>query len=134
MKHIPALLLVACTCNVHAQTADELPTGDKYAVKAYLSGLFSPYNNDGYNWRPLAESRDYIHPSAAVMIRTQRGNFHEFEISNVDFRHTDVSERFKDPAGGYLYRSVYKLNSTRIAFRYEYIITLTKRNNARLIP
>lgn len=138
MKIIPAILLAIYSFGACAQTekTETNPAAQnyKYAIKAYASGLLTPYNNDGYNWRPLAESYDYVHPSVSVMIQTKRGNYHELELSEIDFKHTDISQRFKQPNGGYLYQTRYKLSDTRIALRYEYIINLIKRSNARLVP
>ena len=52
MKIIPTVLMVAYTCGACAQNenTEALPasTGHQYAVKAYASALFTPYNYDGY--------------------------------------------------------------------------------------
>ncbi len=138
MKIITTVLMVAYTCAVCAQTENTevqpTTTGPKHAVKAYASGLFSPYNNDRYDYRPQAETYDFVHPSVSVMIKTKRGNFHELEISEVDFKKTDITQRLQDQSGNYYYMLNYKVNDTRLALRYEYIIALIKRDNAKLIP
>lgn len=133
MKTIPAILLAVYTCGAYAQTeVVEKPTIPNYkqAVKAYVSGLFTP-NHNKYNWRPIAVPFDYVHPSAAVMIQTKRGNYHELELSQLSFGRTEESTGIKDTNSAYKYRTDYRLYHTAIALRYEYIIMLNKRKEAR---
>lgn len=135
MKAILFIVFLACIISANAQTVD----GYKHAFKVYATGSILDYNNTHYinvfSNKIQNRVRDYVQPSFAITSRTKKGNYHEAELSRLDFSQTENSAIFTDPSTGVqAYRYLEKIRTIQIAVRYEYIIVLNKKKNAWLVP
>lgn len=138
MKKILAALLIVCGVNVQAQDEEVKTNTHKYnhAVKLYATGRFNPYsdvyirNRESYAIQTSVS--DYVQPSVAVSFRNKSLNYHELELSRVSVRSTAVNPTIQTsqvslPQG-------YRLNTTHIAMRYEYIMPFIKGKQALFVP
>lgn len=131
-------LLTICCATVQAQDAlPESPKTYNHAIKLYATGMFNPY--DGVYLRNIesftrqSSFSDYVQPALAVTLRNKDGNYHELELSQVGVRSTEFGTLTHGP-GATIYRPDYRLLATHIAARYEFILPLIKKRNARFVP
>lgn len=138
MKQIFVALLVVCGANAQAQDEEVKTSTHKsnHAVKLYAVGRFNPYsdvyikNRESYAIQTSVS--DYIQPSLAVSFGNKNHNYHELELSRISVRSTSVNPMLQTsqanlPLG-------YRLNTTHIAMRYEFIIPFIKRKEALFVP
>lgn len=138
MKQVFAVLVVVCSVSAQAQDK-ELKTSTNiynHAVKLYTTGRFNPYSDvyikDRESYTIRTSVSDYIQPSLAVSFRNKDHNYHELELSRVSVRSTSVNPTILTsqtslPQG-------YRLNTTHIALRYEFIIPFIKKRQALFVP
>jgi hypothetical protein len=138
MKQIFVVLLVVCGANVQAQDEEVKTSTHKcnHAVKLYATGRFNPYS-DVYikhreNYAIQTSVSDYIQPSVAVSFRNKSNNYHELELSRVSVRSTSVNPVIQTSQGSFPLG--YRLNTTHIAMRYEFIMPFIKRKQALFVP
>lgn len=134
MKHLflTIMLLYATTL-----TAQQDSTRNK-SLKLYVNTIYKPFSDvyvppNSYRAKVLTTAYDYVQPSLAMMWQNKRGNYHEAELGMVSVGERYImSQVLRDRT--YYPRVDYRLNFIQAAVRYEYIIALNKRHNARWIP
>lgn len=134
MKYITILALMLSPGSiVHAQNKNL--SGGKYAVKLYNTASWlehkEPFNSGIFTGNTTTEEFRYLHPSVAVSVRNAHGNFHELELSDLQFtRHNEESSLTGIPVA----LSGSEVKTVNIALRYEYIINFLKKKNTRFMP
>ena len=131
MKTTPLLLflLFATTVAINAQN----PHLDyKVGLKLYNQSSFHKTTNSIPGQSQITD-RNYqiMHPTAAVLWRNSLGNFHEAELTELNWNRKETP-KVSNNLPGFPYLS--QTYTTRISARYEYIIPFAKAKEQKLVP
>ncbi len=134
MKYLTILMLTLSLSSItHAQNKNL--SGGKYAVKLYNTASWlehkEPFNSGIFTGNTTTEHFRYLHPSVAISVKNARGNFHELELSDLQFSRRNEESLL---TGIPLALAGSKIKTVNIALCYEYVINFFKKKNTRFMP
>ena len=126
------ILFIAFLVFVLSGRAQNTSLDYKKAIKIY--NLTSYEENVRYSGGSAAYSFQILHPTVAFQWKSNKGNFHEVELTNLTLnKNPTVTVIAKDTSGNVQTRHD-DLISSSIALRYEYILNFNKSKDIKFVP
>ncbi|MDQ3048793.1 MAG: hypothetical protein M3R27_14680, partial [Bacteroidota bacterium] len=114
----------------------------KHAIKVYNLSSFDEFRRSERVNDSSSEYYSYtttnlriLHPSVAFQWKTSKNNFHEIELTDLALNKAGSITSLKNDTSNTSYMlSGDDVTTTSIALRYEYILTLRKSKESKLVP
>lgn len=136
MKYLILCLLVSATAVAQNTPAVQNNAGYRYSAKLYNN--VTPVNKFRDIGMPPAvyqhSSSDFLRPSVAVSKYAKNGNIHELELAYLSVRRVSNKINWTDNFGRSYTIGGAEQTITNIALRYEYVFSLIKNRQSRLVP
>ncbi len=133
---IAMLCVGTCTATAVDNSDQVKEQSFKHNIKLYATGRFNPYSDvyikNRESYAIQTSVADYIQPSFAISFRNKRNNYHELELSRVSVRSTSVNPTIQTSQA--ILPQGYRLNTTHVAMRYEFIVPFIKTKQALFVP
>lgn len=123
-------------------SAQNTNIGYKFSIKMYNLSRYQEFEKyrfsdpDTHTFQvDKTSDLNLIHPTIALQWRSKRNNFHEIEITDLQWEKTGLVNEIRNDSTG-LNVMVYGMNKkeTSLAARYEYSFVFNKRKESRFVP
>lgn len=132
------IIAVVCMLPLYSSAQEETmakDAGRSIQLKLYNTASAS-FANTRSNYYPFGTytypySFEILHPSFAINVKNKKSNFHELELRLLNIKQSETKTIQTAPQMLVHGNELYEMN---FALRYEYIINLNKKQDAKVVP